>query len=135
MVRSAVFFAAMSVAYYAWAAEVLDVGWNVHLRTAWLFLSVTAVPATALAVWWATQRADVLPGALLGGAVIRQVEIWTGAQPYLVRRPVQAAVDIVVALVLVLGLPRHGRTRLWALVLTVPLTWGRWLSGLLDQVP
>jgi hypothetical protein len=47
---------------------------------------------------------------------------------------VQAAVDIVVPLVLVLGLPRHGRTRLWALVLTVPLTWGLWLSGLLDQV-
>ena len=72
---------------------------------------------------------------LAGGAVIRQVEIRTGAQPYLVRRPAQAAVDIVVALVLLLGLPRHGRTRLWALVLTVLLTWGLWLSGLLDQVP
>jgi hypothetical protein len=54
----------------------------------------------------------VLPGALLGGA-----------QPYLVGRPVQAAV-VVVALVLVLGLPTHARTRLWALVLSVPITLG-----------
>jgi hypothetical protein len=54
----------------------------------------------------------VLPGALLGGA-----------QPDLVGRPVQAAV-VVVALVLVLGLPTDARTRLWALVLSVPITLG-----------
>jgi hypothetical protein len=65
----------------------------------------------ALAVSWAARRSGVLPGALLGGA-----------QPYLVGRPVQAAV--VVALVLVLGLPTHARTRLWALVLSVPITLG-----------
>jgi hypothetical protein len=39
-----------------------------------------------------------------------------------VGRPVQAAV--VVALALVLGLPTHARTRLWALVLSVPITQG-----------
>lgn len=64
--RSAVFFAAMTVAYYAWAAEVLDFGWDVRLLVIWLLLSVTAVPATAVAVWWVTRRAGVLPGALLG---------------------------------------------------------------------
>jgi hypothetical protein len=67
----------------------------------------------ALAVSWAARRSGVLPGALLGGA-----------QPYLVGRPVQAAVVVVVALVLVLGLPTHARTRLWALVLSVPITLG-----------
>ena len=67
--------------------------------------------AAALAVSWAARRSGVLPGALLGGA-----------QPDLVGRPVQAAV--VVALVLVLGLPTDARTRLWALVLSVPITLG-----------
>jgi hypothetical protein len=65
----------------------------------------------ALAVSRGGTAVRVLPGALLGGA-----------QPYLVGRPVQAAV--VVALVLVLGLPTHARTRLWALVLSVPITLG-----------
>jgi hypothetical protein len=105
---------------------------------------VTAVPATALAVWWAARRSGVLPGALLGGAaaivlaggaVWERVQTWTGAQPSLVGHPVQAVVDVVIALVLVLGLPTHARTPLWAVALTLPITWALWLSGLLDQVP
>ena len=48
-VRSAVFFAAMTVAYYGWAALVLHFGWDVRLLVAWLVLSATAVPATAAA--------------------------------------------------------------------------------------
>jgi hypothetical protein len=142
--RSATFFAAMSVAYYAWAAEILDFGWNDRVLTAWLVLSATAVPGTAVAVWWASRRAGVLSGALLGGAaaivlaggvVEWQYWIWTGVQPWLVSRPVQFVVDVGTALVLLLVLPRHPRTRLWAVVLTVPITWLLWQSGLLDQVP
>jgi hypothetical protein len=54
-------------------------------------------------------------GALLGDA---------GAHP------VQAAADVAAALAAVL--PRHGRTRLWALVLFAPATWaaGRGLDVL-----
>ena len=37
--------------------------------------------------------------------------------------PVQAVADVVVAVVLVVVLPRDGRTRLWAVALTAPLTW------------
>ena len=70
--RSAVFFAAMSIAYYAWAAEVLDFGWNRQLLGEWLVMSLTAVPATALAAWWASRRAGVLPGALLNLAFSTQ---------------------------------------------------------------
>ena len=142
--RAAVFFAAMSIAYYAWAAEVLDWGWNRQLLGSWLVLSVTAVPATGLAVWWASRRPGVLPGALLaflaaiafgGGVVRQQIGIWTGSQPYLMAQPVQAAVDIVVALVLVLGLPQHWRTRLWAVALTVPVVWLFWTFDVMRQVP
>jgi hypothetical protein len=142
--RSAVFFAAMSIAYYAWAAEVLDCGWNGRLLGEWLVVSLTAVPATALAAWWASRRAGVLPGALLavlaaialgGGVVRQQLGIWTGSQPYLMAQPVQAAVDIVVALVLVLVLPQHRRTRLWAVAFTVPAVWLMWTFDVMRQMP
>jgi hypothetical protein len=142
--RSAVFFAAMSIAYYAWAAEVLDFGWNRQLLGEWLVVSLTAVPASALAAWWASRRAGVLPGALLavlaaialgGGVVRQQLGIWTGSQPYLMAQPVQAAVDIVVALVLVLALPQHWRTRLWAMALTVPVVWLMWTFDVMRQMP
>ena len=144
LVRAAVFFAAMSIAYYAWAAEVLDFGWNRQLLGSWLVLSVTAVPATALAAWWASRRSGVIPGALLavlaaialGGGVVRQQwGIWTGAQPYLMAQPVQAVVDILVTVVLVVVLPQHLRTRLWAVALTVPFVWFIWALDLMKQVP
>jgi hypothetical protein len=38
-------------------------------------------------------------------------------------RPVQAVADAVVVLVLTLLLPRHPRTRLWALALVLPTAW------------
>ena len=128
--RAAVFFAAMSLAYYAWAALVLGFGWN-RLLVAWLLLSATAVPAVSAAAQWATRRPGPRPGVLLagtagivlaGGAVLGDA----GAHP------VQAVADVAVAGVLAAVLPRHGRTRLWALVLLVPATWlaGRGLDVL-----
>jgi hypothetical protein len=45
--RSGVFFAAMTVAYYAWAAEVLGSGWDVRLLTLPL-------------IWVAAQLLDLL---------------------------------------------------------------------------
>ena len=50
-------------------------------------------------------------------------------------QPVQAVVDIVVTLVLVVVLPQHLRTRLWAVALTVPLVWLIWALDLMKQVP
>jgi hypothetical protein len=128
--RSAAFFAAMSVAYYAWAALVLGFGWN-RLLVAWLLLSVTAVPAVAAAVQWATRRPGLLPGALLAGAagtVLAGGAVLTDAGAH----PVQAVADVAVAAVLIAVLPCNGRTRLWALVLLAPATWpaGRGLDVL-----
>jgi hypothetical protein len=48
---------------------------------------------------------------------------------------VQAAVDILVALVLVLALPQHWRTRLWAMALTVPAVWLIWTFDVMRQMP
>jgi hypothetical protein len=129
--RAAAFFAAMTVAYYAWAAQVLGFGWSPQLGP-WLLLSTTAVAGAAVASWWGTRRSGPLPGALMalaagialaGGAVRQLYWTWTGELPDLAARPVQAAVDVVTALVLVLVLPRSWSTRLWALALTWPLAW------------
>ncbi|MCZ2819331.1 DUF6518 family protein [Modestobacter sp. VKM Ac-2977] len=118
--RSGVFFAAMTVAYYAWAALVLDFGWSVRLLVVWLVLSATAVPATAVAAHVATRGSGWLPGALL--AMAAGITLGGGALTDAGDHPVQAVVDVVVALVLVVVLARDLRTRLWATALTLPLT-------------
>ena len=119
-VRAGVFFAAMTVAYYGWAALVLDFGWDVRLLVAWLLLSATAVPATAVAAHLATRRVGPLPAALLATAAA--IALGGGAVPDAGGHPVQAVVDVLVAAVLVVVLPRDGRTRLVAVALTLPLT-------------
>jgi hypothetical protein len=48
---------------------------------------------------------------------------WTGRYPTTAPRPVQAAVEVAVVLVLTVVLPGQLRTRLWALALTVPMAW------------
>ncbi len=130
--RSGVFFAAMTVAYYGWAALVLDFGWQADLLVIWLFLSATAVPATGVTVHWATRRSGWLPGALLGvpaGLVLgsggaRQTWLaWQDQALAMAGRPVQALAEVVTALVLVLLLPRDHRTRLWAAACAVPAVW------------
>ncbi|GAA4739918.1 hypothetical protein GCM10023328_21250 [Modestobacter marinus] len=118
--RAGVFFAAMTVAYYGWAALVLDFGWSVRLLVAWLVLSATAVPATAVAAHVATRRSGWLPGALLATAA--GITLGGGALTDAAGHPVQAAADVVVVLVLVVVLARDLRTRLWAAALTLPLT-------------
>jgi hypothetical protein len=60
--------------------------------------------------------------ALAGGSLQRLVHVLAGGLPATAGRPVQAAVDVLVAVVLAVVLPRHRATRVWALVLTVPLT-------------
>ncbi|TFV44633.1 hypothetical protein [Blastococcus sp. TF02A-35] len=127
--RGAVFFAAMTLAYYSYAAWALGFGWN-RLLPVWLLLSATTVAATAAGVWWATRRAGPLPGAAmaLGAGIVlaggQFLSLWwapaDGAPPL---HPVQGAVDGVVALALVLGLPRHLPTRLWGAALLAPMTW------------
>jgi hypothetical protein len=127
--RSGVFFAAMAVAYYAWAALVLDFGWSSRSLIAWLVLSATAVPVTGAVVSWASRRSGPLPGGLLGvpaglvlgsGAAHEWWRAWVQAGPALPDRPVQVVAELATALVLVGVLPRDPRTGRWAAVLAVP---------------
>lgn len=129
-VRSTVFFAAMTAAYYGWAVWVLGFGYEPDLILTWLVLSATAVAAVAAVSWWATRRPGPVAGALtaliagtaLAGGAVRGVLLsWSGTP--VVLHPAQAVVDVVVAAVIVLVLPRHRLTRVWAAVLVVPLWW------------
>ena len=127
--RSAAFFAAMTLAYYAWAAEVLGFGWSLLLPV-WLFLSATAVAVFAATTWWASRTTGLLPGAVialaaavpLAGGEFLGLWYWIVDSPsgFVPVHPVQGVVDAVVALALILVLPRTSRTRLWALLLLVP---------------
>ncbi|WP_346623855.1 DUF6518 family protein [Blastococcus montanus] len=129
-VRAAVFFASMTAAYYGWAVVVLGFGYDPDLILAWLFLAATAVAAFAAVGWWATRRPGPVAGALLAlaagtaladGAVRGLYLSWTGSA--VPSRPVQAAVEVVVALAVTLALPRFRSARLWALGLLLPMAW------------
>jgi hypothetical protein len=138
-VRASVFFAAMTAAYYGWAVRVLGFGYDPGLVLTWLVLSATAVAAVAAVSWEATRRRGPLPGALLAlvagtalaGGALRNLSLWwSGAS--LLLHPVEAGVEVAVALAVTLAVPRHAATRLWAVVLVVPM-W--WLAGeLLDRL-
>jgi hypothetical protein len=128
--RAAVFFAAMTAAYYGWAVYVLGFGYDPGLILAWLFLAVTAVAVFAAVVRWATRRPGPVAGALLAlaagtalahSAVWGYYLTWTGSP--VPRHPVQAVVEVGVALVVTLVLPRFHSTRLWALALLLPMAW------------
>ncbi|RBY94413.1 hypothetical protein DQ244_03610 [Blastococcus sp. TBT05-19] len=116
--RAGTFFAAMTLAYYAWAAVVLGFGWN-RLLPIWLALSATAVAAVAAAVRWAAGRstAGAAVWALAAGIVLAG-----GAVSDAGEHPVQAAVDVVVAAVLVLVLPDGTAARGRACLLLAPVT-------------
>jgi hypothetical protein len=128
--RAAAFFAAMTVAYYGWAAWALDFGSDRDLIVIWLLLSATAVPAFSVVTWWSTRRPGLLAGGLLALAAATALVngtvrgVWlsfTGA--VLPQRIVQPMVEVVVVLVVVLVLPRHPSTRIWAAVLVLPMWW------------
>jgi hypothetical protein len=130
--RAAVFFAAMTLAYYGWAVGVLGFGYEPDLILAWLALSVTAVAAVAAVTWWATRRPGVVAGglvalvagtALVGGALRKLYLWWDGSVEAMALQTVQAAVELVAVLVISLVLPLHRRTRVWALALVLPMWW------------
>ena len=130
--RAAVFFAAMTVAYYAWAVLVLGFGYEPDLIVAWLALSATAVAAVSMVSRWAMRRPGVVAGALVGliagtvlvGGAMRRLYLWEdGAAGAEASQPVQTVVEVLAVLAITLLLPLHRRTRLWAPALTVPLWW------------
>ena len=128
--RAAVFFVPMTVAYYAWAQVILGFGYTRDL-VVWLVLAAAVVPPFAAVVRWGREGCDALAAgtaALLaalsfsGGALHRVWLAATGSLPSDATRPVQAALEVVVAVGVVLWLPRTRRARTWAALALVPVT-------------
>jgi hypothetical protein len=126
--RGAVFFAAMTVAYYGWAAWVLDMGSDRDLVVIWLMLSATAVATFSAVIWWSTRRPGPAAGALVAlgaataqvGGAVHRLHLWADGALVELVNPVQAVVEVATALVMALVLPRHRSTRIWAVLLIVP---------------
>lgn len=116
--RSAVFFAAMTAAYYGWTDLVQGAGPAVwRLALVWWVLSTTAVPAYAVVVRAAAVDVRAAPVAGAALALAGGLALAEGATP---DRPVQLVASVLAALVVTTALPVERRTRAWALALLVP---------------
>lgn len=129
-VQGALFFLGLSLGYYAYSTFVLGFPGG-ELVVRWAALSLTAVPAMAAAVWWATRHSGLIPAGIL--AVVGALALYDGntlpfwyivtdgaTTPGFPYRPVQAFVEIATALTATVVVPRNGRTRLMALLLLLP---------------
>jgi hypothetical protein len=130
--RAAVFILAMCVAYYAWAEFVHGFIGSMPWLLTRSVLGATLVPLTAAAIWWATRRRGIGPGAVVtlitaaafaDGRLYQYLLLWAGIlrADFPAFRPVQAAFSLAVALLVAGVLPAERLTRAWALVLTIPL--------------
>ncbi|CAN5402077.1 hypothetical protein BH23ACT9_BH23ACT9_13580 [soil metagenome] len=128
---SATAFTAMCAAYYTWSAAVLGFGVG-RYPLAWIGLALTVVPVLAVAVNWAVGRSGWLPGLVLAAVAGLALsdgslqQLWLQARGHLPPgfplHPVQAALNVLIAGVILVLLPRHLRTRTWGLALVVPAT-------------
>lgn len=134
------FFVSMTIGYYAWSSLMMDIDGGRYVYV-WMAAAITVVPVLAAAVRWASERRGVAPGlvfatgagAVVADGTIRQ--LWLryveGTLPLeFPLHPVQAAVNVVCAVVIVTVLPRQRHTRLWAAILFIPMALvARWVIG------
>jgi hypothetical protein len=134
------FFAAMVGGYYGWASLVLGFPPGPE-PLYWITIATLVVPLVAGAVWWAIRSLGAMPGlmlaataslAVLNGATPRAVLAARGHLPVELVRPVQVVAEAAVIILLLVVLPRHRRTRWWAIGTWLPLAW--LTSRMLDQV-
>ncbi|OJX66429.1 MAG: hypothetical protein BGO94_06045 [Micrococcales bacterium 72-143] len=130
--RASAAFVSVCVGYYGFAVVVL--GYPVGRESVvWVLLSLTLVPAIASLVriartadrWWssiviATVAAMCVADDAIARVVIALTEDVPEAFMYSVR-PIQAIINVVSAVVVVLVAPRSWRVRWWALLAAVPL--------------
>lgn len=126
--RVALFFVAMCAGYFGYADLVLDFPGPGPYALAWLFVSVTVMPALAFAYHWASRgrgvkqglvAAAVAAGAAGFGQTRRAWLLWDSGFPQ-EQLLVPALVEILVCLLVAVVLPRHGLTRRAAALALVP---------------
>lgn len=128
---SALFFVAMCLGYYAWSVLVLGFPLAAEIYL-WLAAAITVAPVTGAAAWWATRRRGAAPGLAVAGIAglalssgkVHQFWLYAnGLFPEHALRPIQATLEIAMALTIALMLPRDALTRVWAGVGLVPMVW------------
>lgn len=117
------------VGYYGWSTAVLDRPFDAA-ALGWGAVAATVCPALAALVAWTLAARGVVGGivlAVLAGAILVDGTVQqlllraTGQLPAtFALHPGQAVVDTCLVLVVLLALPRSGRTRFAALVVAVP---------------
>jgi Family of unknown function (DUF6518) len=125
------FFVLMTLAYYAWSQVVLGYGHTPFIFF-WLAIAVGVVPLVAALAYWGRNASDVFAGvtaaflaglALRGGASQQLLLSFDGHVPMASTHPVQAGLELLVALCTLLWLPRTWSARLWGVVAIAPMAW------------
>lgn len=131
--RGVIFFVGLTVGYYAFSVLVLGFPGG-QLARRWAALAFTAVPLLAAAVRWASRERGLLAAGVVAGvaalalfdghavALLRDLT-GSGLPPEIVRRPVQAVVEVGTALLAVALVARDSRTRVLAITLLFPAIW------------
>lgn len=123
------FFLSLTLGYYAYARLVLGFG-SAREELIWLVAGLTLAPISAALLhwshssprWWASVVPAIYAGLMLSSGPLRQYVLhFQSALPEQIRlRPVQALVDIAVALTIVALIPSTSRSRRLAIALTIP---------------
>lgn len=130
--HTATFFVVMVGSYYLYAHQVLGFG-TVREEMIWSIAAITIAPLTAAALTWASRHnhpASSLIPALIAGIVLASgplSQYLSHLQHVLPEQtglhPVQAILDLAVAITTIAVIPQYPATRLLAAGLTIPSTW------------
>jgi hypothetical protein len=122
--HAATFFVVMVCSYYFYAHQILGFG-IARDETIWFIAAITVAPLAAAALNWASNASH--PASSIIPAVIAGVVLASGPfRQYvfqLQHAPVQAIIDLVVALATIVVIPKTPTNRLIAAALTIPATW------------
>lgn len=131
--RGVLFFLGLTVGYYAFSVLILGFPGG-QLARRWATLAITAVPLLAAGVRWASREsgwvaagvvAVVAALAMFDGHTVALMRDLTGSgmPPGMVRRPVQAFVEVGTAVLAIALVARDWRTRALAITLLFPAIW------------
>jgi hypothetical protein len=130
--HTAIFYVAMVGGYYLYAHQILGFG-IVRDETIWFIAAITIAPLAAAALNWSSHSSHPASGIIPAG--IASIVLASGPlNQYLLHllhafpegarlHPVQAVIDLAVALTVIAVIPKHPTTRLLAAALTIPGTW------------
>lgn len=130
--HAAAFYVVMVGGYYLYAHQILRFG-IARDETIWFIAAITIAPLAAAALNWASRTShpasSIIPavtaGMVLASGPLRQylLHLQDAFPPGVRLHPVQATIDLAVALTIVAVIPKTPTTRIVAAAVTIPATW------------